>query len=306
MVIIQGLEPIEDLKRKINNKYTSLTPKKQRVCLVVIAIIVILAFVIYAMPRINDAILVFKSNSDVPQEENNNNGINNQPKGIVKGDNTQDNEPIGPVATKPTLNYFVELDSNDSWENFDKFDKDIDNPDSLCPSRSKAFPEGRTMYLKRDVSANFLGEVKLIPQSLYRLNTVIEYENLFRCIIGDGNYQHIACQRKKSNSNNWVYIYEKNGKGKQPVINSKIGIEPQTELTATVESIPVVGSNYFNVVLTIKYIPKNEKIYETEVYEYDIETDRDVTQLNGRVGIGLIGWKHDVCAEFISFTLNDG
>lgn len=216
-------------------------------------------------------------------------------------DNTEDKEKIQQEVKG------VKLKTNFSqWENYEKFEESPYNNLGLCPLYSSVF-EGRTMYSPYLVSTDFTKEFSIQPLSEYKSNIVFEFKSIFRCIIGNGNYKHIACEVYNNEYLPYSanYLVEENQQIRQPWISKYDGIKPKTNLFFKITSAPLENSEILNVDIEIKFIPKDSITgeYETSFFKYSIPTGQLADGIKRKIGIGLIDpdkIPDEVCAIFDS------
>jgi|SRR3989344_421102 len=196
-----------------------------------------------------------------------------------------------------------------NWKNYQKFDPPSDDNQILYPAFNDFFPEGRTMYSPFIEDSRFKATLIFKPSSVNRGNVVFEFEKKFRCIIGNGNYQHIDCQSPPYGTESLI---EQNQKQQHAWINRPSGIKPATTLFLTVITEPVSNSELLNIRLDLKFISATAENgqYKTEHFEYNIPTGEPAEQLQGRIGLGIIDPEKyrpyqpdEAGAEFISLEL---
>ncbi len=195
------------------------------------------------------------------------------------------------------------------WENSEKFEPRSDGGRELCPLFRSRFPEGRTMYSPDVVGSRFKGVISVKPISQNRENIVFEFRDIFRCVIGNGNYRHIACEAAPYGTG---YLIENNQNIRQPWINRPNDVKPGTVQFLTATSEPAPNSELLRVELNLRFIPADsvDGEYKTRVFEYNIPTGGPAEQLQGQIGLGIIDPKKyrpyqpdEACAEFISFEI---
>lgn len=192
-----------------------------------------------------------------------------------------------------------------NWENYNTFEPDKENSVFLCPTYSKNFPEGRVMYSPNLYGASFVKSFSVQPLSEKRLNAVFELKNIFRCIIGNGNYKNIDCEPFNDTLQPYLTKYLKETKQNQAHawINRYDGIKPKTKILLTVKSSPKENSEILNVSIELKFIPNasDSGQYETEYFQYNIPTKQLAINVQAKIGIGLIDPirnPDNVCAIF--------
>ncbi|PIS04544.1 MAG: hypothetical protein COT81_05865 [Candidatus Buchananbacteria bacterium CG10_big_fil_rev_8_21_14_0_10_42_9] len=218
-------------------------------------------------------------------------------------DSQEDTKKDGRVlgeSSPSTHQYYYDGSSLADVENFTYFFDTLKQDKKIyCPYITKRNP-GRIVYLTDVIGPDFISQITIKPNSGSRLNLQFDYNDVFSCIIGDGNYQHIGCKVEDK--------YVRDIKGQfQPRIYGDIGIEPGTEVQTTFLVAHEEDSNLLNLKIDIRFKPNVEKeIFRTESFEYLIKTKEDLDNTSSEVGIGLIDpyLVHDVCAEFKEFWLD--
>ncbi|MFA6253496.1 MAG: hypothetical protein WCV69_04360 [Patescibacteria group bacterium] len=222
--------------------------------------------------------------------------------------NVKGNNNIISVATNnvaPNVKGIKELSTFEDWlmDGFEFYKKD---PSYLCPSFSANFPVGRVMYSSELFGSKFSRKFSITPASATKLNVVFEFENIFRCIIGNGNYQRVACEPFNNEQVTYLshYLKENNQKVKQPLIYNNSGIKPKTKLFFKINSSPIDNSEMLDVEVELQFLPNSDSSgeYKTTFFKYNIPTKQPSTPIKSRLGLGLIDPRreanNDVCAIF--------
>ena len=189
------------------------------------------------------------------------------------------------------IEYCVSIDQSNRWEGYENFTKEITQSEKIIlrPIITKNFPEGQMMYTKQDFSPNFNASISILPLGDNASNVVVEFENQIRCILGDGDYRAIVCQKNTGypiKTNEWVNLIEINS-NKERVYIPNGGIRSQTRFDVQFELISQSNSNLAST-LRLEFVPVDNQINQESI---TLNYGLDIPYLmgdRGKIGIGLL------------------
>lgn len=211
--------------------------------------------------------------------------------GKVAGTETDNSSP--PLVT--CVVKFCSDFLDDTWLNFDRFQKIQDDPLILKSPNTPALP-GATMFFNNDVE-NFSANIFITPEATTSANLVVAWGHFIRCIIGDGDYSKVSCQINEDYPKKieaWSYMDnegELHGKNLRYQLSS---FSPNQELQIKFE-IEKVGDDKIISLKLNDHVPLLWKFPKGFIAKTKIE----------RVGVGLFTTRYDdVQAVFKKFQLD--
>ncbi|MFH0873847.1 MAG: hypothetical protein V1846_03360 [Candidatus Komeilibacteria bacterium] len=302
-----------DFKKDMNavqNFFWGKIPKKIRffIGVVILCVGIVVGYVRFLMP--NEANQLFISEKNGQKVELTNSNVSG---GITlngDGSSSKDDATIQVLGVQSDCELPLETNFSDNSRWIAEqwfFIPEETGSHTYCPQLTEKNPV-RVTYLDCSLGLPYSVELTAVPRSLEHSNIIIQYENIFRCIIGDGNYLHIACEEWSPREKNYHRIREDNSKIETPRLNGDIGVAPQTAITTIVSVKGVKNTNTLNVELVVSYIPADSpSLIKKKNFKYTIHLDRNSADVSSHIGIGMIDndYKGDVCIEPLNLKLFD-
>lgn len=203
-----------------------------------------------------------------------------------------------------------DLKNSNNWLGIENFK--IEQENIFKPILSENFLEGRELFCNKEVGINFQVYFKFTPLNNKKVNTSINYGNLWRIIIGNGDYRQIRVQKneeyplKNNKQVDWVDI--KDGK-KWLRLNSRLS-ELESLRQVEVEIISKISKENAiqeNITLKIAGISKNEEILKDfDEYSFKISLPKDCNDLKEKIGVGILGTEKDeIKVQFEEFKIEE-
>lgn len=193
---------------------------------------------------------------------------------------------------------------DNKWTGIDKF---IITPENIfqLPKGSS----GEIAWFKQEISESFVANLSVYPYNNTRANIVFQVGNLYRIIVGDGDYKYLSTEKNIDVSKipaKWKLTSSNDGNIRYPFERE---IKPNSDIKIRVETTALEESNKRSLLIKLWYFPKDipnsSKIEQT--IHYDIELPHSNNLEKVKIGIGLLDPQKTgkIGAKFFEFTLED-
>lgn len=179
------------------------------------------------------------------------------------------------------------------WIGKNRFEMSGDKEDIFKPILTKEFPEGREMFLDKNISSDFIAYLNFVPQNDKEISLTLNYGNYWRVIIGDGDYNKVMIQRHQKANNpetKWIDVKSESG---NKWIRRNIGLSAGMPMEIKIVSSSGLNAAVLNFKLQISGYLKNKTIKEPVFEEdYRVVVDKLGDECMDKLGIGILDTKN--------------
>lgn len=191
---------------------------------------------------------------------------------------------------------FSSEDLQSKWMDINNLGRQKDNQDILCAAGGGKFPI-KTMKFNQSVKPNFSAKLSLIPADPKRLNTILQYSNLYRITIGDGDLKSVALHYNESFPNlpgNFVRLKPTTSSGEKGFLKNPMATGNQS--IVRLESQLIDSKSQIQVGVTID---DNDQIL-FQILNVGIKND-----FEDKLNLGFyVEPSSQTCARLVKFDLN--
>lgn len=202
---------------------------------------------------------------------------------------------VGPITCSDGK-YCSGFNEESDWIGWQGFDRSQNNSGLLRPRIGSGFDNPNLWFQKINPSPIFDFDLKFIPKNDTKINVVVVYEKIWRCIIGETNFNTITCEENYSSHN-------KTRHSSSLTALNKLPISPQSEIIINGSTL-VSSTNRLQIRLQLQYIDIEQNKESVDLSFQLGFPSPDPKSFRGSVGVGIIDPNSEgITVEFKEFSL---